>query len=62
MKRSAKLYSQMNLPLFHVPATATPDEQQNKLNIALMELLISAAEAKSEQPGNGGEDESETHA
>jgi hypothetical protein len=63
MKRSAKpLYPQMNLPLFNVPATVTPDEQQNELTEALMELLISAAEAKSEQPGNGGEDESETHA
>jgi len=62
MKRSAKLYPQMNLPLFNLPVTATPDEQQNELTIALMELLISAAEAKSEQPGNGGEDESETHA
>jgi len=47
---------------FQLPVTATPDEQQNELTIALMELLISAAEAKSEQPGNGGEDESETHA
>jgi hypothetical protein len=63
MKRSAKsLYPQTNLPLFHLPATATPDEQQNELTIALMELLISAAEATSEQPGNGAEDESETHA
>lgn len=63
MKRSAKpLYSQMNLPLFNVPATATPDEQQNELAIALMELLISAAEAKDEQSKNGGKDESQTHA
>ena len=63
MKRSTKpLYPQMNLPLFNVPATATPDEQQNELTIALMELLISAAEAKSQQPENGGVDESETHA
>jgi hypothetical protein len=62
MKRTATpLYPQMNLPL-DVPATATPDKQQSELTIALMELLISAAEAKSEQPGNGGEDESETHA
>jgi len=59
MKRSAKpLYPQMNLPLFNVPATATLDEPHNELTIALMELLISAAEAKSEEPGNGGEDES----
>jgi len=52
----------MNLPLFDLLATATPDEQQNELTMARMELLISAAEAESEQPGNGGEDESETHA
>ena len=59
MKRSAKpLYPQRNLPLFNVPAIATADEQQNELTSALMELLISAAEAKSEPPGNGEEDES----
>jgi len=52
----------MNLPLFNVPVTANPDEPQNELTVALMELLIRAAEAKSEQPGNGGENESETHA
>ena len=63
MKQSAKpFYPQMNLPLFNVPATATPDEEQNELTIALMELLINAAEAKSQQPENGGEDESQTHA
>lgn len=52
----------MNLPLFNAPVTATPDKSQNELTIALMELLIRAAEAKREQPGNGGENESETHA
>ncbi len=58
MKRSAKpLYPQMNLPLLNVPAAASPDEQQNELTIALMELLISAAKEENEQPGNGGEDE-----
>ena len=63
MKRSAKsLYPQMNLPLLNVPATATPDEQQNELTIALMELLISAAKEENEQAGNGEEDESETDA
>ena len=67
MKRSAKsLYPQMNLPLLNVPAT-TPDEQQNELTMALMELLIRAAEEENayeenEQAGNGEEDESETHA
>lgn len=68
MKRSAKsLYPQMNLPLLNVPATATGDDQSNELTIALMELLINAAEEENayeenEQAGNGGEDESETHA
>jgi|GraSoiStandDraft_12_1057312.scaffolds.fasta_scaffold1941860_1 hypothetical protein len=68
MKRSAKsLYSQMNLLLLNVPATATGDEQPNELTMALMELLIRAAEEENayeenEQAGNGGEDESETHA
>jgi hypothetical protein len=57
----------MNLPLLNLPATATGDEQPNELTIALMELLISAAEEENEheeneQAGNGGEDESETHA
>ena len=41
----------MNFPLFKGLATATPDELQNELTIARRELLISAAEAKSEQPG-----------
>ena len=64
MKRSAKsLYPQMNLLLLDVPATSTSDEQQHELTIALMELLISAAEQEdNEQAGSGGEDESETHA
>ena len=71
MKRSAKsLYPQMNLPLLNVPATATHDEQQNELAVALMELLLSAAEEENEheeneRAGNGGEDESDeskTHA
>ena len=71
MKRSAKsLYPQMNLPLLNAPATATPGEQQNELTIALMELLINAAEEENEreeneQAGNGEEDESDeskTHA
>ena len=57
----------MNLLLLNVPATATGDEQPNELTMALMELLIRAAEEENayeanEQAGNGGEDESETHA
>ena len=62
MKRSAKsLYPQMNLLLLNIPTTATSDEQQNELTIALMELLISAAKEENEQAGNGEEDESQTH-
>jgi hypothetical protein len=65
MKRSAKsLHPQMNLPLHNVPATAAAgDGQQNELTIALMELLISAAEEEeNKQAENGGEDESEAYA
>jgi hypothetical protein len=68
MKRSAKsLYPQMNLPLLNVPATASGDEQPNELTLALIELLIRAAEEENayeenQQAGNGGEDESQTHA
>jgi hypothetical protein len=64
MKQSAKSLSpQMNLPLLDVPATASPDEPQNELTIALVELLISVAEQEeNEQVETGGEDESETYA
>ena len=64
MKRSAMpLQRQMNLSLLDPPATtAVPGDQQKELALALVELLINAAEAKGEQPENGGEDESQTHA
>ena len=76
MKRPAKpLFPQMNLALGNVLATGNLDSQQKDLIVALMELLVSAAEAeaeaeadaeaeaeeRNEQPGNGGEDESEAH-
>jgi hypothetical protein len=64
MKRPAKpLFPQMNLALGNVLATGNLDSQQKDLIIALMELLVSAAEAeeRNKQPGNGGEDESEAH-
>jgi hypothetical protein len=63
MKQSAKSLSpQMNLPLLEV-STASPDESQNELTIALVELLISVAEQEeNEQAETGGEDESETYA
>jgi hypothetical protein len=63
MKRSAKpLCPQMNLPLGNVPPARSPQDQREDLTVALMELLIGAAEEKNEQPGNGGEDEPEAHA
>lgn len=61
MKRSAKpLSPQMNLPLGNVPPTGNLEEQSEDLTVALVELLIGAAEEQ--QPAeNGGEDESEAH-
>ena len=62
MKRSVKRLSpQMNLPLDNVPHAENPKDQCEDLTAALMELLISAAEEKREQAGNGGEDEPEAH-
>lgn len=65
MKRPAKpLFAQMNLALGSVLTAANLDDQQKELIVALMELLVSAAEAeeRNEQPRNGGEDEPEAHA
>jgi hypothetical protein len=63
MKRSAKpLCPQMNLPLGNVPPAGNPEDQREDITVALMELLIGAAEEKHEQPGNGEEDEPQAHA
>jgi hypothetical protein len=63
MKRLVnQLSPQMNLPLDNVPPAENPEDQCEDLTAALMELLISAAEEKHEQAGNGGEDEPEAHA
>ena len=63
MKRSTKpLFPQMNLPLASASATGNLDNQDKDLIVALMELLVSAAEEESEQSENGGEHESEAHA
>lgn len=67
MKRPVKpLFAQMNLALGNVLTAANLDDQQKELIVALMELLVSAAEAeaeeRNEQPRNGGEDEPEAHA
>jgi len=63
MKRYAKrLDPQMKLALFNNSAATTiPDGKQEELTLALMELLINAAEENAK--GTRGEkDESETHA
>ena len=61
MKQSAKSPNlQLNLPLLSAPATVVPDRQKD-LTLALVELLMSAAEDGVEPQGNGGGDESEAH-
>jgi hypothetical protein len=63
MKQSTKRLSpQMNLPLGSMPPARNPEDQREDLTVALMELLIGAAEERHRQPGNGGEDEPEAHA
>jgi hypothetical protein len=65
MKRSAMpLQRQMNLSLLDAPATtAVPDDQQKELALALVELLVSAAQGRLEKRTNGEDNESsEAHA
>ena len=63
MKRSAKgLSPQMNLLLSSVPPARNPEDQREDLTVALMELLIGAAEERQGQSGTGGEDEPEANA
>lgn len=65
MKRSAKgPKQQMNLPLLtgHDRAVVA-DLQQKELTLALVELLLDAAQKIFDAPSNGGDDDaSETHA
>ena len=65
MKRSAKrFHPQMNLPLLTVrDLPMVSGDQQKELTLALMEILINAAQATLDAPGHGGEDDSsDTHA
>ncbi len=65
MKRSAMpLQRQMNLSLLDPPATtAVPGDQQKELALALVELLINAAQESPEKQANGEDHESsEAHA
>ena len=65
MKRSAMpLQRQMNLSLLDPPATtAAPGDQQKELALALVELLVNAAQGSAEKQANGEDHESpEAHA
>ena len=58
MKRSAMpLNRQMNLSLLDAPAI-TAGDQQKELTLALVELLINAAQSSLETQLSGGDDES----
>ena len=65
MKRSAMpLQRQMNLSLLDPAAiTAVPGDQQKELALALVELLVNAAQGSREKQANGEDNEStEAHA
>lgn len=63
MKKPAKRISgQMNLSLLNLPATIIPEGKQGELTLALMELLMSAAQEDAQQETRGGRDECEAHA
>jgi hypothetical protein len=54
MKRPAiRTNLQLNLPLPDAPAAALPDNKQRELDLALMELLISAARESAGRPAQG---------
>jgi hypothetical protein len=52
-------HSQLNLLLVAAPKAAIPDEQQKELAIALMDMLIQAAQERDAGEANGGGDEHE---
>jgi hypothetical protein len=54
-----KRNAQLNLPLLDVPATVLPDNKQQELVRELVELLMSAANEKLDQPISRGSDESQ---
>lgn len=60
MKRTAKTVGeQFNLSLMNRPATAVPQDKQNELKRALVELLTSAALPEGETKDNRRGDEDE---
>jgi hypothetical protein len=50
---------QFNLPLPDAPAAALPSNKQRELDLALVELLISAARESAGQPAERGGNEPE---
>ncbi len=60
MNRPAKLsHPQLHLLLVDAPKAPIPDEKQKELAMALMELLIQAAQERDADTVNGGGDERE---
>ena len=55
------LNSQLNLLLVDAPKTVVSDNKQKELALALVELLISAAQESNLLLANGGEDEFEAY-
>jgi hypothetical protein len=47
--------AQLNLPLLNVPASVVPDDKQVELVLALVELLVSAANEHRLSEGGGNE-------
>ena len=57
MTRHAKpLDLQLNLQLVDTPKTVIPDSKQRELSLALVELLVGAAQANNQQEDGGGDE------
>jgi hypothetical protein len=64
MKRRASPSSptvQLNLPMRNVASSVLPAETRAELVLALVELLVQAAQPPLEESCDGGADECETH-
>lgn len=59
-RHSKPLDSQLNLLLVDTPKMVIPDSKQRELSLALVQLLIGAAQA-SNPPEDGGGDEREAN-
>jgi len=47
---------QLNLQLVDTPKTVIPDSKQRELSLALVELLVGAAQASNRQEEGGGDE------